>query len=214
VQKHVLEARQSKVGREIDIALYEPTLAMLGDIVLEFSLNGKVRQGSDVVICPRGSYLAKDGKWVIIAASTNSVAKRLFDAMGRADVFGRYPTNDARVEHRDIVQAAVAEWASSKTRDDLLATLRAHEVAAGPANDAGDLATDAHFRERGSIRMVDSALFGANLAWPGTILTMPGYPPAEYRDPPRLGEHTDEILSAAGVSPEELAELRSAGTIG
>src|SRR5690606_15195741 len=95
-------------GRQVDVALYEPLMFILGDAVLRYSVSGEItqRQGnSSGAASPRGIYQAGDGKWLSIAASSQNIAMRLFEAMGRPEMCTdpRFATNAARLANNDAV---------------------------------------------------------------------------------------------------------------
>jgi crotonobetainyl-CoA:carnitine CoA-transferase CaiB-like acyl-CoA transferase len=202
-------------GREVDIALYEPTIAFMGDSILRYTLTGEVLQrGGFNVTAPRGCYQTSDDHWIIIAGSSEAVVHRLFKAMDRPDLVtdDRFATNAARLERRGEVEELVANWVATRTRDDVLALLREYDVAAGPVNSAKDVAEDPVFRERGSIREVESERFGGKVLWPGGVLKTTE-PVADYVDPPDVGQDTDDVLAEIGVTEERRNQLRTRNVI-
>lgn len=203
-------------GREVDVALYEPILALMGDVMLRYTLAGEVlERGKDNVTAPRGCYLTRDQKWIVIAGSTESVVQRLFIAMGRPDLGtdDRFATNAARIANRADIEKITSEWVSTHDRSDLLALLLEHEVAAGSVNNARDLAVEPAFLARGSIREVHSEMFGGSTIWPGPILRLSDYEGPDYIDAPTIGQHTDEVLGSIGISTARIAAMRSEGVI-
>jgi crotonobetainyl-CoA:carnitine CoA-transferase CaiB-like acyl-CoA transferase len=212
----LLDVANGREGREIDIALYEPTLAFMGDTILRYTLTGEVlERGGFNVTAPRGCYQTSDDRWIIIAGSSEAVVHRLFEAMGRIDLVTdeRFATNAARTQNRAEVEDIVSQWVATQTRDAVLKLLVEHDVAAGPVNDSRDIAEDAVFRQRGSIREVHSERFGGTVLWPGSVLKT-SEPVADYVDPPELGRDTDEVLAEIGLSAERRSELRSTHVIG
>ncbi len=212
----LLDVANGRKGREVDIALYEPTIAFMGDTILRYTLTGDVlERGGFNVTAPRGCYETSDQHWIIIAGSSEAVVHRLFEAMGRPDLVtdDRFATNAARIENRAEVEEMVSRWVATQTREGVLSILRDHDVAAGPVNDSKDIAEDPVFRQRGSIREVRSERFGGTVLWPGGVLRTTE-PVADYVDPPDLGRDTDDVLAELGVAPERRAELRSTHVIG
>jgi crotonobetainyl-CoA:carnitine CoA-transferase CaiB-like acyl-CoA transferase len=212
----LLDVANGREGREVDIALYEPTLAFMGDTILRYTLTGEVlERGGFNVTAPRGCYQTSDQRWIIIAGSSEAVVHRLFEAMGRIDLVTdeRFATNAARTQNRSEVEAIVSQWVATHTRDAVLKLLIEHDVAAGPVNDARDIAEDPMFRQRGSMREVHSDRFGGAVLWPGSVLRTTE-PVADYVDPPDLGSDTDDVLAELGVTAERRSELRSSQVIG
>ena len=204
-------------GREVDVALYEPLMFILGDAILRYSVTGEImqRQGnSSGAASPRGIYQAGDGRWLSIAASSQNIAMRLFDAMGRSDMKSdpRFATNAARLQNNEIVQKVVRDWVASMPRDEVLAILDKAEVVAAPVNDASDIVADQHFRQRTLVELTGSAL-GRGIV-PGPVLHLDGYEGPGYHGVPEIGEHTREILvELLGMSPAEVDHLATEGVI-
>ena len=98
-------------GDHVDVALYEPLMFIVGDMILNYTgtgfVQGRVGNGTGSA-SPRGVYQAADGKWLSIAASNQGIAKRLFAAMGRPELIEnpRYATNEVRMQHNDELQDA------------------------------------------------------------------------------------------------------------
>ena len=191
---------------------------IIGDMIINFTgtgfVQGRVGNGTGSA-SPRGVYQAADGKWLSIAASNQGIAIRLFHAMGRPDILEdpRFATNAARMEHNDAIQAIVSEWVAARPRHEVLALLEEHEVVCSQVNDASDIVVDPHFSERTLVELTGSEALGRVLT-PGPILHMGGYDGPVYAGVPTIGEHTDEVLLAAGLGADELARLRSDGVIG
>ena len=199
-------------GSEVDVALYEPLMFILGDAVLNYTSSGRItqRQGNTSgAASPRGISQAADGKWLSIAASNQTIALRLFDAMGRPDLKTdeRYATNAARMTNNESLQALVIAWVASRARDETLAVLDAHEVVSAPVNDARDVSMDPHFTERTLVELANTVLGPALM--PGPVLHLHGYAGPSYDGVPAIGAHTDAVLAEIGVDGNELAALRT-----
>ena len=193
------ERERTGHGREIDVSLYEPLMFILGDAVLRYTVSGYIsqRQGNTSgAASPRGIYEAKDGRWLSIAASAQSIAMRLFDAMGRPDMKTdpRYATNTARMDNNEELQGIVREWVASMPRDEVLEILDSHEVVAAAINDSSDIARDPHFLER-TLRPVPGTVLGDQTLVPGPIMHFDGYAGPQYPGVDSIGEHTDEVLA-------------------
>jgi len=187
------------LGDHVDVALYEPLMFMLGDMVLNFTANGHVqgRVGNGTgSASPRGVYEAADGKWLSIAASNQGIAARLFSAMGSPELIEdpRYATNAVRMKHNDELQERVRAWVGAQSRDDVLETLEKFEVVCSPVNDSSDIVADPHFRERTLVEITGSQALGRVLT-PGPVLHLGSYAGPSYHGVPAIGEHTDEVLA-------------------
>lgn len=216
VSMALFERGRTGVGREVDVALYEPLMFILGDAVLNYTASGTIMQrhgNASGAASPRGIYEAADGGWLSIAGSNQAIAMRLFDAMERPDLKTdpRYATNDARMANNDALQAIVMEWVRQRPRDEVLKILDAHEVVAAAVNDSSDIAVDPHFTERTLTALKNSPLGEALV--PGPILHVNDYDGPAYDGVPAVGEHTTEVLRAAGFESDDLAALVGDGVI-
>jgi crotonobetainyl-CoA:carnitine CoA-transferase CaiB-like acyl-CoA transferase len=205
-------------GTVVDVALYEPLMFILGDAVLNYTATGEIMQrhgNSSGAASPRGIYQAADGGWLAIAASNQTIAMRLFDAMERPDMKTdpRYATNVARMRNNAELQQIVIDWIKSHKRDDVLEILGRHEVVAAAVNDAKDITGDPHFLER-TLNTLTDTVFGPGALVPGPVLHVEDYDGPRYEGVPAVGEHTTEVLAGeVGIAAEELVELRAAGVI-
>ena len=205
------------VGAEVDVALYEPLMFILGDAVLNYTASGEIMQrhgNASGAASPRGIYQAADGGWLSIAASNQSIALRLFEAMGRPDLKDdeRYATNAARMANNESMQQIVIDWVGSMPRDEALKILDDHEVVAAAVNDAKDVSEDPHFAHRTLVELAGTVFGQAQM--PGPILHVNDYAGPRYDGVPGVGEHTREILlGEVGLTTDEVETLGTAGVI-
>ena len=200
------------------MSLYGPLMFIVGDVVLKYQTVGEIQQrvgnGTGSAF-PRGVYQTLDGHWLVIAASNQVIAQRLFAPMGEPELIEDplYATNAARMERNDERQEKVSAWVGSRPRDDVLMVLDALEVVASPANDARDIVENPHFLTRTLVDLSGNDVLGRILV-PSPILHLRSYDGPRYVGVPSIGEHTGEVLSdVAGVTEPELVELASARVI-
>ncbi len=208
------EKGQSR-GQIIDLSLLEPMFAVLGPEASIYKVTGKVKERSGSAsntVSPRNVYKCRDGKFAALSGSTQTVAMRIFDIIGRPDMKTdpRFSTNVERVRHRDLVDAAVAGWFDERDRAEALATMRAAGATVGPVYDIADIAADAHFAERGIIVDVEDEDNGA-LPMHNILPRLSGTPGVWRRPAPALGQHTADILQEVGVSESDIASILAGG---
>jgi succinyl-CoA---D-citramalate CoA-transferase len=204
-------------GQVVDVALYEAVFNMMESTLPEYDMFGEIRErtGANLTgIVPSNTYLSKDKQHVVIAANGDSIFKRLMSAMGRDDL-GNDPglaDNAGRAPRAAELDAAIGHWAGEHDAAELIAKLNAAQVPNGKIYSIADVVKDPQYLAR---EMIQSFALSD-----GTQVKMPGIVPKLSATPgevewlgPKLGEHTDAVLSALGYSAEELTALRSRGVI-
>jgi crotonobetainyl-CoA:carnitine CoA-transferase CaiB-like acyl-CoA transferase len=150
-------ALHAGIGQVVDVNLLESLFQLMGPLISAYLLSGYLqpRAGSSIPYSvPRGTYQCRDGTWVAISTSAESVAARVMALLG-VDHDSRFDTFAGRVEHRDELDAVVAAWIRARPVDEVLAAFSAAEAAIAPVMTMEDIATDPHFRERGTVVDVD-----------------------------------------------------------
>ena len=202
-------------GQVIDLSLLESIFSILGPEAAIYRETGVVKErvgSGSQTSAPRNVYRCRDGGYVALSGSTETMARRIFQVIGRADMIAdpRFSSNAARVKHRPEVDAAVGGWFADRTRNEALATMREAGVTAGPVYTIADAVADAHFRARGIVVDVEDAELGTvpmhnivpRLSRTGGVWRRPA---------PRLGEHTESVLLEAGLDADTVARLKRDG---
>jgi len=152
-----------------------------------------------------GVYRARDGRYLTVGALEPRFWEALCGALGHPELIPEQFAPPRR--QREIAAALQAEFATCD-RDDWLARFADVEACVGPVNSVGEALADLQVRARGMVAEVHGVPVG-----PGPVPKM-GSPSGEpLRPAPALGEHTAEVLSAAGVTEGRLAALRAAHVV-
>jgi crotonobetainyl-CoA:carnitine CoA-transferase CaiB-like acyl-CoA transferase len=211
--------KSGTIPGDVDVAIYEPLLAVMGDELAEYSAVGtyRGRKGNAVqASSPRGVFDCKDGHWVVISGSSQNACTRLFGAIGRPELIEdpRYATNARRVQNDADLMGYISAWVKERDRADVLRLMDEADVPVGPVNSPADIVVDKDMWERGSLVPLKIPGADKELTVPGRYVRFSGLPPITYDQTPRLGQHTAELLSTdAGLSADEIAKLAEAGVI-
>jgi formyl-CoA transferase len=199
-------------GQVIDLSLFEPIFAVLEPQMANYALTGKPkpRTGSrSTNTAPRNAYRTRDGKWVGLSSSTQSVFERLMRSIGQEDLLRdpRFATNSDRLRNIEAIDAVVREAVGAMTLAEALAQFDRDGVTIGPIHDVADLAEDNYLREREAlIEVPDEDMPGGWLPMHGMVPRL-SHTPGILRNPaPRLGQDTRSVLSAA-LGAEEARRL-------
>ena len=213
-----LEARhRTGRGQVVDASIYESVLAMTEALVPEWQVAGLTRERTGASlpgIAPSNVYPTADGQ-VLVAANQDSVFRRLCAAMDRPELADdpRYATHGARGENADELDGLIADWTRARTAAEVLEPLHAAGVPAGLVYTPADMLGDPHFTARESIVRVPDPVFG-EVAMPAVVPRLSETPGTVRRPAPRLGEHTDEVLTdVLGLSAHDVRALRDDGVV-
>lgn len=204
-------------GQVIDVSLLEAIFSVLGPEASIYQLTGKLKEragsGSNTS-SPRNVYRCRDGSYVAMSASTETMARRVFQAIGRPDMIEdpRFRSNSDRLKHRALVDEAVGAWFATRAREDALRLMRDANVTVGPVYSIADAMVDPHFREREIIVAVEDGELG-RVPMHNIVPRLSETPGVWQRPAPLLGEQTDIILAEVGFTPEMIAQLRKDGAV-
>ena len=158
---------------------------------------------------PRNVYETSDGRFISISASIQTMAERLFRAIGRADMIDdpRFRTNADRVRNIDECERPLAEFIKARTLAEALAAFEAAEVTAAPVYDIGQFIGDPHVQARAIVTELPDEEMGA-VPMHAVVPRLSGTPGEIRTAAPALGQHNDEILGGIGLNGDAVAELR------
>jgi len=204
-------------GQVIDLSLLEPILTILGNQPTVYDQLGIVQQrigNRTPTSAPRNTYKTRDGRWVAISASADSVAKRVLGLVGRPDLAAQpwFQTGGGRAQHADELDEPVAAWIAARDLAEVLGGFEEAGAAAAPIYDIADVMSDAQVQALEAITTVEDDDLGPikmqNVMF--RMLTTPGRINWAGR---RLGQDNELVYSRLGIGPERLAELRSLGVV-
>ena len=185
-------------GQVIEVSLFDSTLSILGPQAANFKLTGKVkpRTGSrSTTNTPRNVYKTVDEKWICLSASTQSMAARLFTAIGRDDMNHdpRFATNDVRLVNVIEVERIVGDFVAQKTLQENLEFFDRDAITVGPVYDAAQLSKDPYVVEGESLVELEDPELGY-MPMHNVVPRLSATPGAMRMPAPAIGEHTKEVL--------------------
>jgi glutaryl-CoA transferase len=200
-------------GRELDLSLFETGVSLVPYHVLAYLAAGEVpgRQGTAFpLIVPYQAFAARDGE-VMVAAPND----RLFAALLRALELPedrRYATNPDRVAHREELVALLARRFAEEDVETWIARLDEAGVPVARVNDIGQVAEHEQTR---ALRLLQPLPHpdAPDLVGVAPPFSVDRERPLHRSAPPRLGEHSAEVLAEAGYSSDEIERLFAAGVV-
>lgn len=202
-------------GQVIDLPLYDPLFSLLGPQAANYRLTGKTRRptGSrSTNSAPRNVYRCRDGHYISLSGSTQSMAERVFRAIGRPELITdpRFRSNADRLSNVDALDALLSEFVAGHDRPELMALMDAAEVTVGPVYDIAQIMQDAHVIHREILADYPDAELGA-LPMHAVVPRLSDTPGSIREPAPALGQHNRQLLSSIGVGQVEYARLLETG---
>ena len=210
---------QETGGNEIDLALYETMIPFLKDMPMRYRREGRITErtgNTPDYVSPGGAYMTGSGEWIFISGTGDRVFTRLMGVVGRPDMpqQAMFKQNKDRVTHRKLLDAAINQWLSQHTTQQVLEAFLKAEVPVAKIQSIADLMEHPQVVARGNFVEVPTHDQGAIcLSAPVPRLSRA---PGTIRWPgQRLGESTLEVLQGElKLSDATLADLRSRGIVG
>lgn len=206
-------------GQVIDVGLQESQITWLSYLAGNYFATGEnpPKLGSlHPSITPYQPFKTGDGKWIIVAAGSERLWQKLCQVIGAEDTLMDHPlyaTNPLRNQNRPTLLPILDEIMAGRTAAEWLPLFEAAEIPAGPIYAVDEALNDPQIQARHTVVLLEHPTVGLvkSLAFPGHLSETP----FSYRlPPPRLGEHTDQVLAELGFSPPDITTLREAGVVG
>ena len=192
-------------GQVVDLSLFESIFSVIASEAAKYKLTGvpTMRAGNQSThTAPRNVYQCSDGQFVAMSGSMQSMAMRILDTIGRPELKAdpRFATNDARVAHRDELDAIIGEFIGARTQDENLELFEASGVTVGPVCSVADLVNHPYIKGREVIVELEDQSMGS-VPMHNIVPRLSRSPGGFRRPAPALGEHTAEILAELDKLP-------------
>ena len=154
----------------------------------------------------RRPYKTTDG-YVCIVPYSDLHWQRFFEEVNRVDLQNdlRFQEMAARTQHIDALYNELAQCIALRSTTDWLEACERLDIPAAPMRRLTDLKSDPHLAQTGFFKTIDDPAMG-ELVMPAAPLRFNGEK-ATYTLPPRLGQHTVEVLTQAGLTESEIRKL-------
>jgi crotonobetainyl-CoA:carnitine CoA-transferase CaiB-like acyl-CoA transferase len=209
------ERDRTGAGQHVELSLLDVELASLVNVVHNQLIAGEAPRrlgNAHPSIVPYDVFASADGH-LAIAVATEEQWRRFCTVLERPSLSDdpRFATNRDRVAGRDELIPLLEGILTTRPTATWIRALRAADVPCGPVNSVADVLADPTVQGSGLLRTLER---------PGGPVQVVGNPlrfasgafPANA--PPRLGQHTDEILRATGLDEPAIARLRTEGVVG
>jgi crotonobetainyl-CoA:carnitine CoA-transferase CaiB-like acyl-CoA transferase len=205
-------------GRAVEVttALFETALMWVSYHAMGYLGSGDVPQpqgSGTAMIAPYQAFPTADG-YVMIGAASDALFQRLTLALDAPDLGrdARFVDNPSRVRNRAPLAEAVAAHTRGHTSAGLLERLRGAGVPAAPILTVDAVLKEPQTEASGILvdaphpRLPDYRSVGLPIQWDGRR-------PGVRRVPPRLGEHSADVLTWLGYTLDDVRNLKSQGLV-
>ncbi len=212
----VMHARATGQGQQTEVALTNGLVSMLAYIATNYFATGTApdRSGNDhPIAAPYGLFPTRDGQ-IALAPPDDAFFGRLMDALGVAELKDDplYRTQTARVANRQRINAIVGGKLAMNTTEYWVETLNRAGVPCGPVQSVADVFQDPQILSQDMVMDIDHPGFGT-VRMLGFPMKLSATPCQVRRSAPGLGEHSDDVLTELGYSPEQRQALRAGGVV-
>jgi formyl-CoA transferase len=134
-------------GQVVDVALTESCMALLESTIPDYDGFGVVRQPAGTGLSnnvPSNLFKSRDDRWVVIAANTDALYRRLVEVMGRPELSDdpRFASHAARSFNQTACEAEIARWAAGLDAEEIERRLSAAAVPTAPVNSVAEVIGD------------------------------------------------------------------------
>src|SRR3984893_10930217 len=204
-------------GQKVELSLYESSLFMLVNVASNYLMagreGGRFGNGHPSIV-PYTTYQAADAMMAIAVGNERQFAN-CAEVLGHPEwaTDARFASNRARVENRATIDGLINAALSREKAEHWLARLKAVGVPCGRINSVAEALDDPHTAARAMIETVEHPAIGAPKML-GIPFKFSDTECSVRRAPPKLGEHSEEILAGElGYGNEAIAQLRQEGVV-
>lgn len=214
----LLRRERTKEGMEIDISLFDCAVTMMMNlmnmVIVEKMKDDELRMGTKYFLAtPYEPYPAGDGKLVNIVVATEWHWREFCKAVGLEHLINdpRFATNKDRLRNRKELEKIIVEKLKEKSRDEWVEILLKAGVPCGAVNTIEEVIEHPQTKYRKTVVDVEYPGLGKIKLFNNPV-KFSGFG-IEVKRPPKLGEHTEEILRSVGYNIEEIEKMKDEGVV-
>ena len=197
-------------GCKIDVSMLESTLTTMGWVVSNYLTAQEIPEpmgNENFTASPSGTFQTRNGL-LNIAANKQEQFEALCTVLDRDDLAKdiRFTDRHQRLKFRSELKVLIEQSLQNKDAAQWQRQLAAAGVPAGCVLSVPEILSHPQISERDLVQDFDDAGDASFSVKPGFLIN--GNRPAADTPPPTLGQHTNSILSAMGISDAEISQLK------
>ena len=209
------QREKTGLGQEVQSALFENTEFLVAQHIMQFAVTGKAAAPMPGRISAWAVYdvfTVLGGEQVFLAVVSDTQWAVFCDAFGFADLKAdlRLASNNQRVQARDWMMPLLRQRLGHWSAAELSAVFEQNGLPFAPITRPEELLDDPHLGATGGLAPI-TLPDGRHTRTPLLPLTMQGQRLGIRHQPPRLGEHSRELLASMGYSAADIARLQASG---
>ena len=201
-------------GDRIDLCLMDTAVGALANAGLQYLTTGSppARSGNRHMVAAPIDLFATATEPVYLAMATDKLFGELCKVIGRPELVDdeRFNRPGRRAQNRDVLKAEIEAALTTRSAAEWLAEMP--HLPVGAVRTIDQSLESPEVAEREMVRRIPEG--DDEIAVLGTPFKLTETDMAEFRPPPRLGQHTDDVLrSVLNLDDAAIAALRDAGTV-
>jgi crotonobetainyl-CoA:carnitine CoA-transferase CaiB-like acyl-CoA transferase len=217
----IKERDTTGLGQEIQSALFENNVFLVGQHMMQYAVTGQAAKPMPNRISAWAIYdvfEVLEGEKIFLAVVTDTQWQIFCEAFGFEDLFNdpKLKTNNMRVEQRHRLIPILQERLKNRSAKEISHIFESNGLPFAPITRPDQLFDDEHLLQTGGlapITITDGPQAGTESAIPLLPFSMNGERLGVRENPPRVGQHTKEILQQLGCSALEITELIQSGVV-
>lgn len=204
-------------GQVVDLSIYEPLFWLLGPQATVYDQLGvsNQRNGNRTAFsAPRNAYRTRDGRWLALSGTSQSIAERVMRIIGREDLVEQpwFGDHEGRLAHVEELDDLIGGWIGERDAEEVLAAFAEQHAAIAPIYSIEDILADPQYRARETVTTVQDPNLG-EVMMQNVIPRLSETPGRIDHTGPDLGAHNREVYGELGIEPERLRGLEADGVL-
>lgn len=195
----LLGRAKSGVGQRVDVSLYDSMIAMQMQEAAQWSKHKEVLNWAAMPLT--GVFETTDGAIVMVGAFKANPLQDICNALEIEDISAQYPDLAAQRKNKPFLQDLFGKTISTNTTEYWLQRLEEQDLLCAPVRSLGEALDDPQTEINNMLVNMDHPILG-DLTVVGSPVHLSSAPVVVRHTPPRLGEHTDQIIEEFGLTAD------------